>query len=168
VRRRSAVVLGGLCLALAPTSPALAHSGLVSSLPAQDAQLATSPPAVELVFDEPVSTRFSRVEVTGPDGRTWSAGEPEVSGSTVTLDLAELGPAGTYEVAYRVVSADGHPVSGTRSFALTAAGDGTPPAAPAAADGSSGPGAVPLAGAGLLLAAGAGVVVHRRTRAEHR
>ena len=163
--RRTAVVLGGLALALAPTTPASAHSGLVSSVPAQDAQLAASPPAVELVFDEPVSTKFSRVEVTGPDGRTWSTGEPDVSGATVTQDLAELGPAGTYQIAYRVVSADGHPVSGTRRFQLTAAGDGTPPAARTADEGSSGPGAVPLAGVGLLLAAGAGVVVRRRTRA---
>jgi methionine-rich copper-binding protein CopC len=52
VVRRTAVVLGALALALAPTTPASAHSGLVSSVPAQDAQLASSPPAVELVFDE--------------------------------------------------------------------------------------------------------------------
>jgi len=37
-----------------------------------------------------------------------------------------LGPAGSYTIAYRIVSADGHPVEGSVSFTLTAAGTGSP------------------------------------------
>ena len=46
-----------------------------------------------------------------------------------------LGPAGRYEVGYRIVSDDGHPVSGALSFTLTTPGPAAAPAttAPAAA-----------------------------------
>ena len=40
-------------------------------------------------------------------------------------------PFGEYTIAFRVTSADGHPVSGTRTFTLTQDGTGTP-GAPAA------------------------------------
>ncbi|HEX5813288.1 MAG TPA: copper resistance protein CopC, partial [Pseudonocardia sp.] len=36
-----------------------------------------------------------------------------------------LGPAGVYQIGYRVVSADGHPVSGKVAFTLTTAGAGS-------------------------------------------
>ena len=42
--------------------------------------------------------------------------------------VAPLGPAGVYKIGYRIISADGHPVSGEVSFTLTTAGTGTPPA----------------------------------------
>jgi copper resistance protein C len=38
--------------------------------------------------------------------------------------VSPLGPAGVYEIGYRVVSDDGHPVSGKVSFTLTTAGPG--------------------------------------------
>ena len=60
-------------------------------------------------FDDPVSRKFDFVAVSGPDGATYQSGDPRVMGSTVTQRLAHLGPAGTYEVAWRVVSADRAP-----------------------------------------------------------
>lgn len=159
-------LLAGLVLVLLGAGPASAHSGLASTSPGDGAQVEASPAEVVLEFDEPVSTRLSRVQVTGPAGGTWTTGEPQVSGSTVRQPLAALGPAGTYEIAYRVVSADGHPVSGTSTFVLTAAGTGAPPPAqPAAGGGTDGdsPPVLPLAGGALVVvAAGAALVLRRR------
>lgn len=150
-------------LLLLGAAPASAHSGLTSTTPGEGAQVAEGPADVVLVFDEPVSTRLSKVEVTGPGGDTWQTGEPQVSGSTVRQPLGPLGPAGTYSIAYRVISADGHPVSGTSTFTLTAAGTGTPPERAAAADTGSGSLPVlPATGAGLLVVAGVAVWLRRR------
>jgi copper resistance protein C len=162
-RRVLTALLAGLALVLLGAGPASAHSGLSSTLPGDGAQVEASPAEVVLEFDEPVSTRLSRVQVTGPGGDTWQTGAPDVSGSTVRQPLAALGPAGTYEVAYRVVSADGHPVSGTSSFTLTAAGTGTAPQQETAGDGGGGSLPVlPLAVAALVAGAGAVLVLRRR------
>ena len=45
--------------------------------------------------------------------------------------------AGTYQVAYRVVSADGHPVTGAITFTITGGAPPTPTAAPTAATAAS-------------------------------
>src|SRR5690606_39662140 len=58
-------------------------------------------------------------------------GEPDVLGTTVTQPLRESGPSGTYTLAYRVVSADGHSISGELTFDVTS---GPAPAAPDAGD----------------------------------
>ena len=172
-----AVLLGLLCLVgvgqVAGAAPAAAHDYLVSTTPASGATADASPPQVSLTFNEAVNTRFSTVQVTGPSGGAWQDGGPQVLGTTVTQRLRPLGPAGAYRVAWRVVSADGHPVDGTFSFTLRTAGSGTPassaaqPVAPAAGQSSSSSW-LPLAGGlvavAVLLAGAAGLVARRRTR----
>jgi hypothetical protein len=75
--------------------------------------------------------------------------------------VRELGPRGVYTIGYRVVSADGHPVSGKVTFTLTKAGNGTPAAnnedaqaAPLESEDSGLPIWVWLVGAAVLLGAG--------------
>ncbi len=101
-------------------APARAHTALESSTPEQGASVASPPTEVTLAFTGPIQHYAVTVAVHGPDGKQFGAGKPEVSGDTVTRPLRPLGPGGTYKIAYRVVSADGHPVSGTLSFTLTA------------------------------------------------
>ena len=153
----------GLVLTVAGASPAAAHNSLVSADPADGASLATGPQQVRLTFDQPVQRGFTTVTVTGPEDTRWEGGEPDVSGSSVTTPVRPLGPAGDYVVGYRIVSADGHPVSGTLKFRLTTAGAGTPAEpAPAAEVGTGsaagGDGGMPvwpwIALAVLLLGAG--------------
>lgn len=129
-RVRAALVtvlaLSGLLVGqLVTGGEALAHSYLVSSAPADQESFATPPAAVVLTFNEAVSTEFSEVVVTGPDGATAQSGAPEVSGGTVTQPLAPLASAGGYDVAWRVVSADGHPITGVLTFAVTTAAPST-------------------------------------------
>ena len=64
--------------------------------------------------------------VIGPDGDLWSAGGVEVRDAVVGVDVRPLDPAGRYTVNYRVTSADGHVVIGSRAFTVTAPGTGSP------------------------------------------
>ncbi|QFZ16094.1 copper resistance CopC family protein [Saccharothrix syringae] len=168
MRRVASLLLTGLvagAVLLGTAAPALAHNVLISSDPKDGSSLAQGPTAVTLTFDQPVQAgeKFNTVTVTGPEGTRWEAdGEPTVRDNSVTFPVRPLGPAAEYTVGYRVLSADGHPVTGSLKFTLTEAGDGTPaPAAATAAEdaaGEDGGGGVPIwvwiAGAVVLLAGG--------------
>lgn len=105
-----------------PVAPLYAHSELESSTPAHNAQLAKPPGDIELVFNQEISPRFANISVSLQDD------EPRpldfaVDGrrvvAAVPADLS-IAPAGSrsvpWQVAYRVVSADGHPITGTIRF----------------------------------------------------
>nr|WP_286216766.1 copper resistance protein CopC [Demequina sediminis] len=59
--------------------------------------------------------------MNGPDGQEWGDGATTVSGATVTQRLGDGLPAGDFQVAWRSVSGDGHPVDGTFRFTVEAA-----------------------------------------------
>ncbi|MFW0796575.1 copper resistance CopC family protein [Gordonia sp. CPCC 205515] len=164
----SLMVAGILATIAAPV--ASAHSQLESSDPANGAQLSTAPTRVSLTFNEAIQESFDVLNVVGPDNHYWHEGDPTVTGPTISVGLRELGPAGKYVINYRVTSADGHPVSGQRTFEMTTAGSGTPGPAVDAAQSSSddGPPLWPfIVGALVILAGGLGVVLwwSRRPRA---
>lgn len=165
----SVLVLTGLGL-FAMASPAFAHNSLTGSNPADKAVLDAGPSEVVLTFDQPVQEGegLNSIAVTGPDGEQWQGGPATVDSNVVSAPVRELGPSGTYTIGYRIVSADGHPVSGELTFTLSTAGNGTPAREGDAgwidtngsADSESGgdDGGVPiwvwLAGAVVLLGAG--------------
>lgn len=140
--RGSAMVLT-VMLALIIAPPAAAHTALIASTPA-DQSKTTAPSQLELRFNENVNSRFVVVQLTATGGQRVDTAEPQVSGATVTVKVLSTPPAGAYTVAYRVVSADGHPVTGTFGFEIVAGAGAAPttsatppstaPAAPAAAD----------------------------------
>lgn len=111
-------------IAFAGPSPADAHASLVSTDPADGSQLQTAPLAVELTFSEDLDTGF--VTVTAPDGTKVGTSEPRLSGARMSADLAEGHQSGKYTVAYRVVSVDGHPVTGEFTFTATSGHQATP------------------------------------------
>lgn len=115
-----------LVIATMTAQVASAHAARVATDPADNALLATGPARVSATFNEQLQTTFAAMTVVGPDGNLWSVGDPTVRGAVVGVDLRPLGPVGTYTVNYRVTSADGHVVSGSWSFRLTAPGTGTP------------------------------------------
>ncbi|MFE3452177.1 copper resistance protein CopC [Nonomuraea sp. NPDC059194] len=181
--RRLLTVLLLACAALGVTvAPAQAHNVLTGSDPKEGAQLSAAPEQVTLEFDQPARQGFTQVSVTGPDGGRWEAGQATVSGSKVVTPLRPLGPAGAYVIGYRILSADGHPVSGKVTFTLTVAGAGAPaaqaPAAPpsqaadlsaqaaeAAANGGAGMAIVWIVGALVLLGGGTVIALRRATTA---
>ncbi|QRY63027.1 copper resistance protein CopC [Gordonia sp. PDNC005] len=133
VVKRSAVVAVVIAFAAliagVLAGPAAAHSALTGSSPENGASIATAPDKVTLTFNEDLQPAFATVKVVGPDNNFWQTSEPIIEGRTASVTLNGLGPAGDYEVNYRVTSADGHPVSGQTTFTLTKAGTGTPGAA---------------------------------------
>ncbi|MET0190007.1 MAG: copper resistance CopC family protein, partial [Pseudonocardia sediminis] len=176
-------VLTTLALLLG-SAPAWAHTELESSTPAANAALPTAPSTVALTFSEEISPDLSTITVTGPDGKRYENGKPTASGATLNLPLRPLGPAGAYKIDYKVVSEDGHPVSGAVPFSLTAPGPGASAAAtPAAAPSASAPAASSapepsntaatsadsgspvwpwIVGAVIVVLAGAGLALRRR------
>ena len=116
-------LLAGSALLLG-AGTAFAHDVLTASDPANGSSLATGPSKVTLTFDLPVKEYFSTITVLGPDGNHYEGGASTVDGSTVSAPVQPLGPAGAYTIGYRIVSDDGHPVSGSVRFTLTQAGPG--------------------------------------------
>ncbi|MET8977115.1 copper resistance CopC family protein [Streptomyces sp. NPDC004539] len=155
---RALVVPGALTVLALAAPAASAHTALDTSSPASGAVLAGLPPRVTLTFTDPMDDRYAKVAVTGPDGTSAAQGEPRVTGASVTLGLAPASPPGRYTVGYRVVSADGHPVTGSYAFTLrrqAAAPEVTVAQSPAPLpDTASGPSPLVLTAAGILAAAG--------------
>ena len=107
-----------LAMMLAP--PVHAHSELVASTPA-DGQVLDAPPAnVTLQFNETISPAGLQIVAQGPNGPI-TLGTPLIEGASVITPWPADAPGGDYRVAYRVVSADGHPIDGSLSFSYTAA-----------------------------------------------
>jgi methionine-rich copper-binding protein CopC len=162
-----AITVVGLAM-LGLATPAFAHNQLIGSNPADKATVQQSPAAVELTFDQPVQKGegLNSIAITGPEGTNWAVGPAEVASNVVSAPIDDLGPTGEYRIGYRILSADGHPVSGELTFTLVSAGDGTPAPAETGdggdAAGQAGQtglpvwvwilGAVVLLGAGLTVA----------------
>ncbi|MEZ5102453.1 MAG: copper resistance protein CopC [Thermoleophilia bacterium] len=125
MRPRAPLAALAAVLALLAAAPAaLAHATLIGSAPADEAVVDGSPAAVVLRFDEQVEASFGAVRVYDGAARrvdTGSAERPDVRSASAALrpDL----PDGTYTVAWRVVSADGHPVRGAFVFHVGAPGE---------------------------------------------
>ncbi|MGH3451325.1 MAG: copper resistance CopC family protein [Haloechinothrix sp.] len=168
MRRLAISALLALCALVGLSTPALAHNVLISSDPEDGASLDAGPETITLTFDQAIQQgNVNQIAVTGPGGTQWARGPVEVDRTTAIVDVAPLGPAGTYTIGYRVLSADGHAVSGEIPFTLTNAGTGSPvpqtgtqadPDQPDAQPADSGSGGVPLwvwiVGALVLLGAG--------------
>jgi copper resistance protein C len=169
-RRAHAAVVALLlaAVALAPiltAGAASAHAARVSVDPADHASISTGPDLVSATFNEDLQTTFAAMTVVGPDGNLWSAGSPQVHGTVVSVGVRPLGPAGNYTVNYRVTSADGHVVSGSWSFRLTAAGTGTPgPSTQPAGDSHHDVPAWPFALGAVVLVGGAALWATRNRR----
>ncbi|MGH8925576.1 MAG: copper resistance protein CopC [Acidimicrobiia bacterium] len=161
--RLVAGVVFGLVLVLA--LPALAHSFLVETNPAQGTTLSQPPADIALQFTEPVVVNTAVVSVVTGDGAAISTGpspEAEAGGSVLRLALPELDDV-VLVVSWHVVSAvDGHEAAGEFAFAV---GNTTAALAAATQSGGSGGWARLLRWlflAGLTAAAGGLVTAESR------
>jgi copper resistance protein C len=95
--------------------PASAHAHLVKSLPSAGAVLAAGPSEVVLTFDQPIQAfpGANGMVVTGPKSSHWACGRARINGNTLTASMSEVGPPGRYQIHYRVLGADGHPITGS-------------------------------------------------------
>lgn len=149
VSRLLAVLLLTAVAGVGLAGPAAAHNVLIASDPADGATLQQSPATVRLTFDQPVQDFEPIVTVVGPDGQRYESGDPVVDSTVVSAQVNALPAAGSYVVAYRVVSADGHPVQGEIRFELAAAA--LEPTAPVSSPAVSSP---PLSSSAVSSAGG--------------
>ncbi|MFG1917011.1 copper resistance protein CopC [Micromonospora sp. NPDC048898] len=154
--RFGAAVLAVLVTLLVPAAPAWAHNSLKSATPARDATVPSAPTEVALEFMQRLDPAFTTIVLTDATKRKLATGEPVVAGAKSTVQVTDTLPNGTYTVAYRVVSVDGHPVQGSYPFTVA---DPAASAAPSADAGTSA--ATPSAVAGVRRdgGMGAGVLV---------
>lgn len=117
---------------------ASAHAYLRGSDPAEGATVQSMPATVTLDFNETIRNFEPIVVVTGPDGKNHATGAVSVIGNAVSTAVSTAAPAGVYSMAYRVVSADGHPVEGQVRFSVVAAVAGS--ASTDASENTTGPG----------------------------
>ncbi len=122
VAARAGIVLGLLlgCLVLG-TTPASAHAEVVSTWPAEGERSDVAVDRVVLTFATPVVPGLTAMVVTDASGKPLPGG-PRVVGSVVTFDLDPLREAGRYDVEYRTVAADGHPLADDLGFSVSEAG----------------------------------------------
>ena len=120
IARTIVVVLVALVCWASGGASAAAHTALTGSDPANGATEETAPTVVTLTFTEAINPTFANVVITGSDGRNWALGRPQVSGPELRVSLSpDMPDDGEYTVGYRVVSEDGHPVSGTITFTVS-------------------------------------------------
>ncbi|MFD8045651.1 copper resistance CopC/CopD family protein [Streptomyces chartreusis] len=106
---------------LGGTGPASAHAALRATDPEDGSVLKSAPRDITLTFTESVGLLEDSFRVLDPDGRRLRTGEPEHArggAETARVTLPAKLAEGTYTVAWRVVSADSHPVSGAFTFSV--------------------------------------------------
>lgn len=116
--RLAGLVLLVAVVALAPARPAWAHAELSTTDPADGSVVETAPGEVTLQFTEQVSVQPDGVRILDAEGLRVDAGSATASGDTVTALLDGAVVDGGYVVAWRVISAEGHPIRGAFSFSV--------------------------------------------------
>jgi copper resistance protein C len=112
------VVLLGLAAILLGAGPVSAHAALAGTDPEDGTSLATAPTSITFTFNENIGTP-AYVAVTAPDGTQVKVSNIRAVDTAVTASVADVDQRGTYSASYRVVSADGHPVTGTIRYDVT-------------------------------------------------
>jgi copper transport protein len=103
---------------LAFASAGWAHADLLRSSPRDGQVLERSPRTVVLTFDEEIEAAFVRLRVQDADGRRVDRGaqyNPQGREEQLAVRL-QPGLDGRYFASYRVISADGHPVTRQVAF----------------------------------------------------
>lgn len=121
---KTAVITVALSAGLLSSGLTQAHPKLLSSTPADGSQ-GPAPAKIELHFSENLMTKFSGAKLLMTEMPGMSAHSPmtmpaKVSGSDdpktmVITPNAQL-TAGTYQVQWRAVSSDTHPITGQVTF----------------------------------------------------
>lgn len=135
MRAVAVAALAVVWLAVAGADVAVAHTELASTSPASGAALTVPPEVIELRFTGSVTATPDSIRLFDASSRELPVGRVErvdgrVLRAPVQGDLAD----GTYTVAWRAVSTDAHPLSGSFGFTVGSGTAITPTTVPASAD----------------------------------
>ena len=112
-------LLIGFSFILMASPTANAHTALVSSNPKANAMLKASPKFISITFNEELieiaDKPVSRISLFDAKGKEIKLPKAQIVHKDIVVAVSKL-PASKYKVVYRVVSADGHPVSGSFYF----------------------------------------------------
>ena len=159
-KARLLAALLALGLMVAVSVATSAHTDLAGSAPVEDAVVDRAVTSVRLTFASALNPDLGDAVVAGDEGNR-AVGDPSVRGRVLTVPVQPLDRAGRYEVTYRVVSVDGHPVTGHYRFEVSEAGARAAQASESSAGAGSAAGGVPSPAAAALAGpdgAGDGVV----------
>jgi LPXTG-motif cell wall-anchored protein len=107
-------------------SPAHAHTALELSTPANNQSIKFIPTELSATFDEDLieieGEVVNTLELQSADGTNYLLSAATIAGPVVSAKVGDGEyPAGNYLLKFRVVSVDGHPVTGEISFSTQSA-----------------------------------------------
>ena len=167
LRRLLFVFVFGVIAMLMSVGMASGHSQLVSSDPVDGAVLSTPPTQVVLTFNEALLKEAVDVAIANGAGEAVSGAVATAVGAIVTIPWTADLPPDNYSVSYRIVSDDGHPITGSIGFAYTSASsspsvitpEATPEVMPEASPTSEPAPGFPIGLVALILALAATITV---------
>jgi len=106
-------------------SPASAHTTVVTTTPIYKSTLTEMPTQISIEFSDELITlkdkKVNSINIEGPDESAVKISKIDIDKNLITASLPKYDyPDGTYRVSYRVVSADGHVVSGSYEIYVNA------------------------------------------------
>ena len=112
-----------------------AHVSVVKTVPQYQSTVEQLPSQITITFNSPLVVLGSKnpntITVLNPNKKSVTLQDATVDGAVISVPLDTSNPvAGTYTVRYRVVSTDGHGVSGSYSFAVSSGEQAQPLPAP--------------------------------------
>lgn len=105
-------------LSVAMQGVASAHAVVTDIQPDPDSVLGSAPKQVRVDFNEPVSTTETGIRVFDPAGAEVPGLRTTAKDTAITAELPTLGEEGSYTVAWKVISADGHAIDGAFLFSV--------------------------------------------------
>ncbi|MDO5644473.1 MAG: copper resistance protein CopC [Dermabacter sp.] len=105
--------------AWAIATPALAHDRLLEASPADGSEVLQGEfTSLTLTFSAAPLELGNQVVVTDADGTELFNGEPAVEGMSAVATIEKAPAPGALNVQWRVVSSDGHPITGTLAYTI--------------------------------------------------
>lgn len=123
--RATAALLLCLGATLLSANGASAHDQLVSSSPQAGAHLPQQPASITLHMNAKPLNLGNEIAVLDKAGKNWVQGTATLTDSGLTQQLASGMPDAEYQVRWRAVSSDSHPISGSFEFLIGTAEAGS-------------------------------------------
>ena len=123
VIRFLAFTTASLFLTTLSIAPSHSHTALVSSIPKASATLTTAPASITLNFNEDIleikGKQISTVSLATVAGKVIALKKPQITANRLTARIPSPAlKSGKYQISYRVVSADGHVITGGYTFSI--------------------------------------------------
>jgi copper resistance protein C len=113
-------LLAGLCVLLCGAARDARHLHLISSFPAADTTLASTPDTIKLTYNQVADLAVSRIRLLAEGGEGVAVSRPTASadGKTLVSKVNEALRSGSYTIQWSTAGDDGHIQRGTIGFTV--------------------------------------------------